>query len=105
MTKINWPDLNLPPINLWVLVPAYKMKNFRVNTYHDISISDREWLDLVLKELRNLSGADLYIDGMAYAVERFRGEDEEVLLGPMSDLDKAIVLISEKLKEKYNGKS
>lgn len=105
MSKLNWPDLNLPPINLWVVVPAYKMKNFRVNTYHDISISDKEWSELVYKEVRSLVDADIYRNGLAYSIERFRGDDEETLLGPMSDLDKAVVLVCEKLKEKYSGKS
>ena len=105
MTKITWPDLTFPPINLWVLTPAYKMKKFSVNTVHDISISDKEWVSLVQKELSSLTDADYYYDGKAFSVERFRGHDEETCLGPMSDLDKAIQLVSNKLEEKYNGKS
>ena len=104
MSKINWPDLTLPPSNLWVLVPAYKMKQFNVNTVHSVNISDKDWLSLAKQELMSLTNATYFHNGQAWQTERFRGNDEEICLGPMSDLDKAIQLVIKTLEEKYNGK-
>jgi|WetSurMetagenome_2_1015567.scaffolds.fasta_scaffold18012_1 hypothetical protein len=77
------------------------MKTFTAHTIQEVHMPDKDWVELVTKELKRLTDADFIKDGLAYSTEDFRGRSDDILLGPASDLDRAIFMVIEKLNEKY----
>lgn len=77
------------------------MKTFRAYTFQEVQMPDKDWVELITKELLRLTDADFIRDGIAYSTEDFRGRSDDILLGPASDLDKAIFMVIGKLNEKY----
>ena len=77
------------------------MKTFTAHTIQEVHMPDKDWVELITKELKRLTDADFIRDGMAYSIEDFRGRSDDILLGPASDVDKAIFMVIDKLNEKY----
>jgi hypothetical protein len=80
------------------------MKVFTAKLVHDVQVEDREWVRLVTKELENLSKGEFVRDGKLYWVDTFRGGYDEICLGEASKLDKAVFLVIDALKKKYEAK-